>query len=98
MVWAMDYDPVPALQAYDGPVLALFGSKDTQVSANANAPVMEEALSDLQSRVVTLDGLNHLFQPAETGGLSEYIEIETTFDDAALAEIADWLDEVLAPE
>ncbi len=98
MVWAMDYDPVPALKAYDGPVLALFGSKDTQVSADANAPVMEEALSDLQSRVVTLDGLNHLFQPAETGGLSEYIEIETTFDDAALNEIADWLDEVLAPE
>ena len=94
MRWAMDYDPVPALEAYDGPVLALFGSKDLQVTPQVSAPLMENALSHPQSEVLTLDGLNHLFQPAETGALSEYIQIETTFDERALEKIGDWLDDV----
>lgn len=95
MAWIMDYDPVPALEAYDGPVLALFGSMDVQVAPDASEGIMREALSHPDSDVVTLDGLNHLFQPAETGAMSEYLEIETTMDPAALEAVSDWLDDAL---
>ncbi len=92
MKWVMDYDPVPALEAYDGPVLALFGGLDKQVAPSENAAAMEEALSYPGSEVVVLEGLNHLFQPAQTGGMAEYATIEITFDEKALDTVSDWLD------
>ena len=94
MYWAFDYDPVPALEAYEGPVLGLFGETDLQVSAEASAPVMKAALSHPSSTIKTLDGLNHLFQPSETGLPGDYAKIETTFDEGALAEISNWLDQL----
>ena len=94
-LWVIDFDPRPALAAYGGPVLALFGETDLQVSPEANAPDMVEALRHPDSEVVTLPGLNHLFQPSETGLPDEYWKIETTFDPAALDAIADWLDHAL---
>ncbi len=92
MNWVADYDPVPALAEYDGPVLALYGEKDLQVSAAANAPAMEGALTHGGSRTETLAGLNHLFQPAETGAPAEYFNIEVTFDEGAMKLIVEWLD------
>lgn len=92
MAWVMDYDPVPALAAFPGPVLALFGSRDLQVSAGENAPAMRTALGHPGSQVLVLDGLNHLFQPAVTGSMSEYARIETTIDPAALDAVTGWLD------
>ena len=95
MLWAFDYDPVPALSAYDGPVLALFGKKDLQVAADPNADIMRPALTHSASKVETLSGLNHLFQPAETGSPGEYTKIETTFDEGAMDTISTWIDTVL---
>lgn len=92
-MWAVKYDdPLPALRAFDGPVLAVFGEKDTQVSASVNAPIMEEVLSNGASTVLTLPGLNHLFQPSDTGAVGEYWRIRTTFDQGAMETIADWLE------
>jgi pimeloyl-ACP methyl ester carboxylesterase len=96
-MWLMDYDPVPALEAFAGPVLALYGEKDLAVAPGANAPAMEAALSDPASSVQTLTGLNHVFQPAESGSPSEYHDIETTFDPRALMIISDWLTDVTTP-
>jgi hypothetical protein len=42
------------------------------------------------------DGLNHLFQPANTGSPDEYGVIETTFDPKALAEMAAWVADTAA--
>lgn len=95
MLWAMDHDPKPGIAAFDGPVLALFGSKDLQVPPSQSEGPMREVLTQDGSEIIVLDGLNHLFQPAETGGMSEYINIETTFDPSALNAISDWLDENL---
>jgi pimeloyl-ACP methyl ester carboxylesterase len=92
-IWAVKYDdPLPALRAFEGPVLAVFGEKDTQVSASANAPIMEDVLSNDASTVLTLPGLNHLFQPSKTGAISEYWRIRTTFDESAMEATADWLE------
>lgn len=91
-MWAMHYDPLPALKAYPGPVLALFGSKDLQVSASANAPTMRKVLYNEASKTIIFPGLNHLFQPAKTGSTEEYAWIETTFAPGAMEAIANWLD------
>jgi uncharacterized protein len=75
------------------PVLAIYGSLDTQVPAAIHAPLMSDALrgKNPQSKVVVLTGLNHLMQPAKTGMPDEYGDIETTLDPKALSLITDWI-------
>ncbi|MBZ0199418.1 MAG: alpha/beta hydrolase [Ignavibacteriaceae bacterium] len=88
------YDPVPALSKLKIPVLALNGSKDLQVPADANLAGIESALKSSGNRdfkIVKLDGLNHLFQTAELGTPSEYGKIEETFSPKALEIIKDWI-------
>ncbi|MFS4580440.1 alpha/beta hydrolase family protein [Phaeobacter sp. C3_T13_0] len=95
--WGIEYasyDPEPALRAFDGPVLALFGGTDLQVSAKENAPLMRRLLRHPQSKVIVLDGLNHLFQPSETGRISEYMWIDTTIDPSVMDLMAKWLDDL----
>ena len=89
------HDPRPTLRAVDVPVLALAGAKDQQVAPDTNQAAIAEALNASPSpsvRVRTLDGLNHLFQTAETGAPSEYGRIEETFDPTAIEIIGDWID------
>jgi hypothetical protein len=89
------HDPRPTLRAVDVPVLALAGAKDQQVAPDTNQAAIAEALNastDSSVTVRTLEGLNHLFQTAETGAPSEYGRIEETFAPAAIDVIADWID------
>ena len=41
--------------------------------------------------IVKLPRLNHLFQTAKTGALSEYSQIEETMSPVALEVIGDWI-------
>ncbi len=87
-----------AVATVNAPVLALFGARDTQISAEQNAPAFEaifEARARSGDEVIVLDGLNHLFQPAETGLSDEYAGIETTLDPRAPDAVAAWLDRTL---
>ncbi|MBW2455612.1 MAG: alpha/beta fold hydrolase [Deltaproteobacteria bacterium] len=79
------------------PVLILMGDKDTQVPPDANLPPLQQALAGNRSaRFEKREGLNHLFQHAETGFSDEYATIEETFDPATLELMASWLgDQVL---
>ena len=95
MVWILDYDPVPAVESFEGPILALYGSKDLQVAPSQNVEGMRAAMTHPDSKLIVLDDLNHMFQPAQTGAMSEYINIETTFSPDALNEIHQWLDDNL---
>ena len=84
----------PALARVTVPVLALNGALDTQVDAEQNLPEIRQALEKGGNTDVTvqvLPGLNHLFQHAETGAVSEYAQLEETFDEATLQLIADWI-------
>ena len=90
-MWAMRHEPLPVLQAFEGPVLALYGDKDLQVSSEKNEPVVKGVLKHPSSKVLTLEGLNHLFQPAKTGSIAEYAWCKTTFDKGAMWTIVDWL-------
>lgn len=93
-------DPVDAMRRVGAPVLALCGTLDMQVPADLNLPGIEKALADApcpSAAIVRLPGLNHLFQPAETGLMGEYGTIETTFDEGAMGLIAGWV-RAVAPE
>ena len=73
MRFFLAYDPAPALTDVDVPVLALLGDLDVQVAADVNGPAAEAALADNpDASVVTINELNHLFQPATTGAVSKY--------------------------
>ncbi|MDP7008503.1 MAG: alpha/beta fold hydrolase [Phycisphaerales bacterium] len=94
--WFMFHDPAPVLAQVTCPVLAMNGSLDTQVSSTQNLPVIEETMVNAGGdiTILELEGLNHLFQKARTGGISEYAEIETTIEPVALEAMGEWLAEV----
>lgn len=84
-------DPAKALAQVRAPVLAVNGAKDTQVSAAVNLPVIKAALAaNRDATILTLPGLNHLFQTARTGAPAEYAAIEETIAPSALSTIVDW--------
>jgi len=92
MRYFLAYDPRPALAALDIPVLATIGTLDLQVSAADNLPEIETALAgNADATVVEMDGLNHLFQTATTGAVSEYGVIEETMSPAVLDLVAGWI-------
>lgn len=88
------YDPAPNLARIRAPLLALNGSLDLQVPADDNLEAIRAATMDNPDvTIVKLDGLNHLFQHAETGGIGEYFSIEETFAPQALDLMADWINQ-----
>jgi hypothetical protein len=58
-----------------------------------NLSIMEEVARASAAPITTrrLDGLNHLFQPAQTGVIDEYGTIDTTFEPKALADLVAWV-------
>ena len=90
----LTYDPAPAIRKVTCPVLAINGSKDTQVPPALNLPAIRAALQaggNQHSEVDELPGLNHLFQHAKTGAVPEYAQIEETFAPEAMEKIATWI-------
>jgi fermentation-respiration switch protein FrsA (DUF1100 family) len=90
----ISYDPRPALKKVDAPVLALIGEKDLQVDAAQNLPATRKALKKGGNKDFTVEGmagLNHLFQAAETGAITEYYTIEETLNPAVLEKIEAWI-------
>jgi hypothetical protein len=65
-------DPGEAAAGYPGPVLALFGGTDTQVIAEATSTVLVDSRPGLETRTVTIEGVDHLFQDNASGSPSAY--------------------------
>jgi pimeloyl-ACP methyl ester carboxylesterase len=89
-------DPRVALRRMKSPVLVINGSKDLQVDAEQNIPEIRKALEESGNDDVTievLEGLNHLFQQAETGAPGEYFTIEETINPVALERMSGWITE-----
>ncbi len=90
----LSYDPATDLRKLTCPVLALNGSLDTQVSPTQNLPKIHAALQQAGNKhfeTLELPNLNHLFQTAKTGSVSEYAQIEETISPTALNKIAAWI-------
>ena len=87
-----NYDASAELRSLSSPVLALFGEKDLQVSAEKEAPVMRASLRHPRSEVHVMAGMNHLFQPSQTGLPSEYADINTTMSVDVMNRVSAWID------
>ncbi|MEO0529539.1 MAG: alpha/beta hydrolase [Planctomycetota bacterium] len=92
----LDFDPSGPLKKVACPTLALLGERDVQVLPEDNLEPLQAALEAapaIDVQVVTLPGLNHLFQNCKTGLPAEYGTIEETIAPAALELITDWVAE-----
>jgi len=88
------YNPADEYAKIKKPVLSLNGSKDTQVPAKIHQEGIKKALEKAKNKkfqIIELDGLNHLFQEADTGKMDEYSKIDQTFSPKALEIISDWI-------
>jgi len=91
----MRIDPVPFIKRIDVPVFAAFGTKDVQVPFAPNLESLTDHLPRNEKNFLkAYDGLNHLFQKAETGAVSEYIDIEETFNEQVLSDLTEWINDL----
>lgn len=87
-------DPSDYLKDLALPVMVLNGAKDTQVSAALHVPAIEKALltgGNTRNTIKVYEGLNHLFQPAQTGAPEEYENIDITIDPQVLEDVSNWI-------
>jgi len=94
MKYFLSTDPAQFWSKVSCPVLALNGEKDIQVNHEQNLPAIKDAVrkgGNRKVKTVAMPGLNHLFQQAETGAITEYAAIEETFSPAALELMTSWI-------
>lgn len=88
------FDPSVYLTKVKCPVLALNGTLDFQVASTPNLAGIKAGLEKAGNKrfeIVPIQGLNHLFQKANTGAITEYGDIEETMNPAALEKISTWI-------
>ena len=91
MTQFLSVDVRPLLAKIECPVLALNGTKDTQVEHESNLGALRSGLKENpKNRIESIEGLNHLFQHCTTGATSEYREIEETFAPEVLEMMISW--------
>lgn len=74
------------------PVLALNGTKDTQVSYENNLGALNRGLpSNNSNKIMPMESLNHMFQHCQTGSSIEYSTIEETISPEVLDIITLWI-------
>lgn len=92
MEFFLGLDLSASLSGITCPVMALNGTKDTQVQCDRNIAALEAGLpSNSRSVIRAEDSLNHLFQHCVTGEVSEYKNIEETFSPEVLSEMIAWI-------
>lgn len=92
----ISYNPEDDIRRVSCPVLALNGSLDVQVAASQNLPVIKSLLPDNNLNAVKeYPGLNHLFQHAVTGSVTEYNKISETISEEVLNDIVRWIKTLL---
>ncbi len=92
----VSYDPRTDLASITKPILAINGRLDTQVPSMQNLvsiKTVTENAGNAKVDTVSYEGLNHLFQPAETGAVMEYRMIDTTFDLKVMQKIGTWINQ-----
>ncbi|MFT4092141.1 MAG: alpha/beta fold hydrolase [Niabella sp.] len=93
-VYFIKFIPDSYIQKLNIPVLAINGSKDVQVAAKENLEGIKKSLQKAGNKnfeVAELKGLNHLFQEAGTGAVSEYATIEQTIAPDVLVLMKNWI-------
>ena len=91
---ALKLEPQKYLNESTCPTLALTGEKDRQANPKENLPIIEQSLKEGHCEDYTVEempGLNHLFQTAETGAVSEYEKNPEIIAPIALETISEWI-------
>ncbi|MCI4671369.1 MAG: alpha/beta hydrolase [Bacteroidia bacterium] len=94
MRYFLETDPKPFINEADIPILALFGGKDIQVLASPNLAALAslmESNPEFSSKVYP--DMNHLFQKAETGLVTEYGQLTETFSEQVIKDMIGWIKE-----
>ncbi len=89
-MWFLDYDPADDIAATGCPALILGGEKDMQVNAERNLATIRLHLKQ-SAEIKSYPDLNHLFQHCTTGSPTEYGQIEETFAEEVMTDIAEWI-------
>ena len=85
-------DSRPLLGNITCPVLALNGTKDTQVEPASNLGALRSGLQkNAKNKLEAIEGVNHLFQHCKTGMATEYGNIEETIAPEVLEKMVYWL-------
>ena len=92
--YVLHFDPFLILQEVKCPVLSLIGEKDVLTLPKNNSFRIREALEKgkcIYYHVEIRKDPNHLFQYGKLGVISEYSQIESIFDHAAMEIIISWI-------
>ncbi|WP_291787821.1 alpha/beta fold hydrolase [Cecembia sp.] len=86
-------NPEEFILAIQIPTFAAFGGKDVQVNAAQNGNRLLELYQDKKTLLdlKVYESLNHLFQTAATGAVSEYETIEETFHIQVLEDMVEFI-------
>lgn len=90
----LTFDPEPVLEQLTLPVLALSGDLDLQVDSVENVPLLRqayEASGNKDFTIIEIEGVNHLFQKAQSGSPALYGAIEETIAPEVLTAIGNWV-------
>ena len=92
MAWMVGYDPAVTIGKIKCPVMAINGSLDMQVPAQANLEVLRNLLSENSKHLIKeYPSLNHLFQNCTERTSLQYEEIEETISTEVLEDITKWV-------
>lgn len=87
------HDPAHFLERRNVPVFALIGQLDQQVPFDPSVRAFESLYATRRSLLTlhTPPGVNHMLQPATTGGMEEYADIEVTIAPVVLQLLETWI-------
>lgn len=90
----ISFSPEQFLSKIQIPVLAINGDKDQQVESTGNLGKIETVLKTNGNNKVEIHempDMNHLFQTTTTGNISEYGDLEETFNPQVMRIMKDWI-------
>lgn len=92
MQYFLNLDMRDRLGKIDCPVLALNGTKDTQVFYESNLEALRKGLPAKEyDKIEAVEGVNHMFQHCTTGSTLEYGDIEETISPDVLRTISEFI-------
>jgi pimeloyl-ACP methyl ester carboxylesterase len=75
----LTFDPTKVMSRVEQPILVVHGNRDRQVPSRHGQLLLDAARARKKSPeadLVTIEGVNHLFVPAETGDVDEYAALQ----------------------
>jgi pimeloyl-ACP methyl ester carboxylesterase len=90
----LDFNPAPLIEKIKCPVLTLNGDRDLQVDADETVPLLRQAYEKSGNKdftVLQIQGVNHLFQKAQSGSPALYGAIEETMAPEVQNAISGWV-------